>query len=114
MSIIRQVFLYAGHDTKPLLKRIPFSKYLSASIRSYWNHISKGSYRENKHYVKHSGTSKPSTHNHEMELNEYKHPIVSDTGYPKQQTSDDDLRSQHQQGGIMRTDRFEIHTEDNV
>ncbi|KAL8754516.1 MAG: hypothetical protein Q9199_004283 [Rusavskia elegans] len=140
MSIARQVFLYRGQDTKeslvwnnivftlelnvgiicgclpvlqPLFKLIPVSKYLPSSLRSYFNYKSKGSYRGNKNYVKHSGTSKPSTHRDDLELTEHKHPIVSDVGYPNK-NSDDDLRSHHLSGGIVRTDRFEVHRENNV
>ncbi|KAL8646453.1 MAG: hypothetical protein Q9226_006849 [Calogaya cf. arnoldii] len=144
MSIARQAFLYRGRDTKeslvwnnivftlelnvgiicgclpvlqPLFNLIPFSKYLPSSLRSYFNYMTKGSYRENKNYVKqsgnYSGKSKPTTRGDETELKEYKYPIVSDAGYPNK-NSDEDLRSQHMSSGIIRTDRFEVHSEDKV
>ncbi|KAL8853679.1 MAG: hypothetical protein Q9221_001490 [Calogaya cf. arnoldii] len=107
MSIARQAFLYRGRDTK-------------------FNYMTKGSYQENKNYVKqsgkcsgkysgkYSGKSKPTTRGDEMELKEHQHPIVSDAGYPTK-NSDEDLRSQHGiNSGIIRTDRFEVHSEDKV
>ncbi|KAL8948265.1 MAG: hypothetical protein Q9222_005536 [Ikaeria aurantiellina] len=134
------VFLYAGHDTpdslvwnnivftlelnvgimcgclpilQPMLKHVPVSKYIPSSVRSYFSSKSKGSYRSPKIYIKRSNTTDQSSKGDDIELREHKHPIVSDAGYPAKD-SNDDLRSQHNHGGIMRTDRFEVHSDDNV
>ncbi|KAI4244451.1 MAG: hypothetical protein LQ352_006794 [Teloschistes flavicans] len=141
MSIARQAFLYAGHDTKeslvwniivftlelnvgiicgclpviqPLLKQIPMSKYLPSSLRSYFSYKSKGSYRDKKIYVKKSSTADPSTRGEEIELREDKNPMVKDAGDPAKD-SDEDLQHRHDHnGGILRTDRFDVHSDENV
>ncbi|KAL8721225.1 MAG: hypothetical protein Q9225_002037 [Loekoesia sp. 1 TL-2023] len=140
MSITRQAILYQGHDTKdsliwnimvftlelnvgiicgclpilqPLLKHVPFGKYLPSSLRSYFSYKSKGSYRGKKIYVKRSNTSHPSSNGEGVELHEDVNPIVADAG-GLAKDSNDDFRSQHWSGGILRTDKFEVHSDGNV
>ncbi|KAL8688423.1 MAG: hypothetical protein Q9218_005663 [Villophora microphyllina] len=142
MSIARQAFLYAGHDTKdslvwniivftlelnigiicgclpviqPLLKQIPISKYLPSSLLSYFaSYKSKGSYRDNKIYVKRSNTTDPSRTEDDIELREDKNPMVKDAGYPTKD-SDENLQHHHEShGGILRTDRFDVHSDENT
>ncbi|KAL8769113.1 MAG: hypothetical protein Q9203_005528 [Teloschistes exilis] len=144
MSIARQAFLYAGHDTKdsiiwnlivftlelnvgiicgclpviqPLLKQIPMSKYLPSSLRSYFAYKSKGSYRDKEIYVKQSNTTDPSKKGEEIGLREDKNPMVKDAGYPAKD-SDEDLQYppplHNHRGGILRTDRFDVRSDQNV
>lgn len=57
--------------------------------------------------------SDPSSTDGDLELQEDHRPIVGDTG-SLAKASHTDLRDEHGRGGIMRTDRFEVHSDDNV
>ena len=149
MSITRQATLYQGHDTKwtlawnimiftlelnigiicgclpvlqPLITHTKLTEYLPSSIRSFISsRRSKGSYREQKGYVKRSpGSSDPST-DQDIELGHDKNPIVSYPGFPSKD-SDDDFQHSHRkdseshgwENGIVRTDRIDIQTDEKV